>query len=98
MARAAAAARAAAPARAPRHAPRRPVRPATPRRRSSAGRKPSRPRTLPERLAGIQRSPFVDRLLGGRAGIVLVAGLLAGIVAANVALLELIFNDTATTE
>jgi cell division protein FtsL len=53
---------------------------------------------VPQRLAGIQRSPFVDRLLTGRAWIVLVAGLLAGIVFANVALLELNAGIARTTE
>jgi cell division protein FtsL len=74
------------------------VRPATPRRRSTAARKPARPRSLPARLAAIPRSPFVDRLLTGRAWIVLVAGLLAGIVFANVALLEMNAGIARTSE
>jgi cell division protein FtsL len=53
---------------------------------------------VPERLAAIPRSPFVDRLLTGRAWIVLVAGLLAGIVFANVALLEMNAGIARTTE
>lgn len=92
MARAAAA-RATAPAPPPA-----PQRPAAPRRRSAPTRRPARPRTVPERLAAIPRSPFVDRLLTGRAWIVLVAGLLAGIVFANVALLELNAGIARTTE
>ena len=108
MARAAAArATAPAPRRAPaRPAPRRvPARPAAPRKRTPAARKrtpaarkPARARSVPERLAAIPRSPFVDRLLTGRAWIVLVAGLLAGIVFANVALLELNAGIARTTE
>lgn len=98
MARAAAAratAAAAALARAPRRAPQR-VTP--PRRRSAPARQPARSRLVPGRLAGIPHSPFVDRLLTGRAWIVLVAGLLAGIVFANVALLELNAGIAQTTE
>jgi cell division protein FtsL len=53
---------------------------------------------VPERLAAIPHSPFVDRLLTGRAWIVLVAALLAGIVFANVALLELNAGIARTTE
>jgi cell division protein FtsL len=53
---------------------------------------------VPSRLAAIPRSPFVDRLLTGRAWILLVAGLLAGIVFANVALLELNAGIARTTE
>ncbi|MEA2386065.1 MAG: hypothetical protein QOJ22_239 [Thermoleophilaceae bacterium] len=90
-----AAARATVPA--PRRAPQRPARP---RRQPTAvpTRRPARPRTVPERLAAIPHSPFVDRLLTGRAWIVLVAALLAGIVFANVALLELNAGIAQTTE
>ena len=90
--------RAPAPRRAPSRAPQRRTAPAAPRRRSPAARKQARPRTLPQRLAGITSSPFVDRLLTGRAWIVLLATLLAGIVAANVALLELNAGIARTTE
>ena len=86
------------PAPAPRRAPQRGTRPATPRRRTSTARKPARPRTLPQRLAGFPRSPFVERLLTGRTWIVLLAVLLAGIVFANVALLELNAGIARTTE
>ena len=108
MARAAAA-RATAPA--PRRAPGRtaPRRKPAPVRRRSTGRTaaPSRSaRTRPKgrrekaaaRLAAIPHSPFVDRLLTGRAWIVLVAVLLAGIVFANVALLEKNAGIARTTE
>jgi cell division protein FtsL len=50
------------------------------------------------RLAAIPQSPFVDRLLTGRAWIVLLAVLLAGIVFANVALLEMNAGIARTTE
>ena len=50
------------------------------------------------RLAAIPRSPFVDRLLTGRVWIVLLAVLLAGIVTANVALLEMNAGIAQTTE
>ena len=107
MARAAAArATAPAPRRAPQRAtPRR--KPAPARRRSTGRAAPSRTaRTRPAgrrakaaaRLAAIPHSPFVDRLLTGRAWIVLVAVLLAGIVSANVALLEKNAGIARTTE
>jgi cell division protein FtsL len=76
----------------------------TPRRKSTAARKPAaarRPaasRTLSQRIAAVPHSPFFDRLLTGRAWIVLVAGLLAGIVFANVALLEMNSGIARTTE
>jgi cell division protein FtsL len=110
MARAAAAARTAAPA--PRRAPR-PVRPAVPRRKSGAVARPAAPRPaqrrparapssrrakVAARLGAIPHSPFVDRLLTGRAWIVLLAVLLAGIVFANVALLEMNAGIARTTE
>jgi cell division protein FtsL len=50
------------------------------------------------RLAAIPRSPFFDRLLTGRIWIVLLAVLLAGIVFANVALLEMNAGIARTTE
>jgi len=102
---AARAATAPAPRRAPqRTAPRRkpaPVRPGTarpaPRRR--AGTRPTGRRAkAAARLAAIPRSPFVDRLLTGRIWIVLLAVLLAGIVFANVALLEMNAGIARTTE
>ena len=102
---AARAATAPAPRRAPgRAAPRRkptPVRrgktrPA-PRRRVRA-RPTSRRAKAAARLAAIPRSPFFDRLLTGRAWIVLLATLLAGIVFANVALLEMNAGIARTTE
>lgn len=107
MARAAAA-RATAPA--PRRAPQRtpPRRKPAPARRRSTGRTaaPRTARARPAgrrakaaaRLAAIPHSPFVDRLLTGRAWIVLVAVLLAGIVFANVALLEKNAGIARTTE
>ena len=107
MARAAAA-RATAPA--PRRAPQRvtPRRKPAPARRRSTGRtaptRSARTRPAPKRakaaarLAAIPHSPFVDRLLTGRAWIVLVAVLLAGIVFANVALLEKNAGIARTTE
>jgi cell division protein FtsL len=106
----AAAARATAPAPAPRRAPQR----TTPRRKPAPARRRSTGRTAPTRtartrpagrrakasarLAAIPHSPFVDRLLTGRAWIVLVAVLLAGIVSANVALLEKNAGIARTTE
>lgn len=93
-----------APRRAPaRAAPRRkpaPVRRGTtrpaPRRRAQA--KPAGRRAqAAARLAAIPSSPFVDRLLTGRIWIVLLAGLLAGIVTANVALLEMNAGIARTT-
>jgi len=104
----AAAARATAPA--PRRAPQRttPRRKPAPARRRSTGRTaaPRTARARPAgrrakaaaRLAAIPHSPFVDRLLTGRAWIVLVAVLLAGIVFANVALLEKNAGIARTTE
>jgi cell division protein FtsL len=103
----AAAARATAPA--PRRAPQRtpPRRKPAPARRRSTGRTaPARSARTPAgrrakaaaRLAAIPHSPFVDRLLTGRAWIVLVAALLAGIVFANVALLEKNAGIARTTE
>jgi cell division protein FtsL len=103
MARAAAA-RAAAPAPAPRHAPRRAPRrhtrtaPARPVRRRSQAQPAGRRAKAAARLAAIPRSPFVDRLLTGRVWIVLLAVLLAGIVTANVALLEMNAGIARTTE
>ena len=107
MARAATArAAVAAPSRAPqRTAPRRSPAPA--RRRPAARPAPRRKAQLQPRgrrskaaarLAAIPRSPFVDRLLTGRVWIVLLAVLLAGIVTANVALLEMNAGIAQTTE
>jgi cell division protein FtsL len=74
-------------------------------RRAPARRKPAvvRPKARPKqsksaRLAALPHSPFVDRLLTGRAWIVLVGGLLAGIVFLNVALLELNAGIARTSE
>jgi cell division protein FtsL len=102
------AARAAA-APAPRRAPARPAprrKPATPRRgttrpapRRRAQSKPTGRRAkAAARLAAIPQSPFVDRLLTGRIWIVLLAVLLAGIVTANVSLLEMNAGIARTTE
>jgi cell division protein FtsL len=111
MARAAAAARAAAPA--PRRKPvaaapaRKPAtrtaapvrrKPAVAAPRRSGRRAAARRAPLGARLAAIPHSPFVDRLLTGRAWIVLVGGLLAGIVFVNVALLELNAGIARTSE
>lgn len=106
MARAATARAVTAPARAPqRPAPRRSPAPA--RRRPAARPAPRRKAQAPprgrrakaaSRLAAIPRSPFVDRLLTGRVWIVLLAVLLAGIVTANVALLEMNAGIAQTTE
>jgi cell division protein FtsL len=94
-----------APSRAPsRTAPRRA--PSTPRRGTTrpAPRRRIQPRPVARRakiaarLAAIPQSPFVDRLLTGRAWIVLLAVLLAGIVFANVALLEMNAGIARTTE
>jgi cell division protein FtsL len=94
-----------APLRAPsRTAPRRA--PSTPRRGTTRPRtrRPIPPRPVAKRekiaarLAAIPQSPFVDRLLTGRAWIVLLAVLLAGIVFANVALLEMNAGIARTTE
>src|SRR6185503_6392326 len=107
MARAATA-RAAAPA--PRRAPQRPAprrSPAPARRRPATRPAPRRKAQLQPRgrrskaaarLAAIPRSPFVDRLLTGRIWIVLLAVLLAGIVTANVSLLEMNSGIAQTTE
>jgi cell division protein FtsL len=98
MARAATAAARTAPA--PRHAPRRaPVRPVRPARRSSG---PGRPATaaggaralpLPQRLEFPRLGPatagLLDRLLRGRAWVLLVGTLLVGIVFFNVDVLRL---------
>ncbi len=98
MARAATAAARTAPA--PRHTPRRaPVRPARPARRSSG---PGRPATaaagartlpLPQRLEFPRLGPatagLLDRLLRGRAWVLLVGTLLVGIVFFNVDVLRL---------
>jgi hypothetical protein len=102
---AARAATAPAPRRAPQRAtPRRkpaPVRRGTtrpaPRRRAQA-RPVGRRARIAARLAAIPRSPFFDRLLTGRMWIVLLATLLAGIVFANVALLEMNAGIARTTE
>ena len=107
MARAAAArATAPAPRRTPQRAtPRRQPGPARQRpstrpapRRRSQSRPVGRRAKAAARLAAIPRSPFVDRLLTGRAWIVLLATLLAGIVFANVALLEMNAGIAQTTE
>lgn len=103
MARAAAA-RVAAPA--PRRAPQRPARRQPVRKRPATRPAARRPKAQPTgrrakaaaRLAAIPRSPFVDRLLTGRVWIVLLAVLLAGIVTANVALLEMNAGIAQTTE
>ena len=67
-------------------------------RRAPAAAAGIRRRALATRLSGVPHSPFVERLLTGRAWIVLVAGLLAGIVFANVALLEMNAGIARTTE
>ena len=100
--------RAAAPRR-PRRAPQRPAprRSPAPRRRpakrpaargAEAHQPAGRRAKAAARLAAIPRSPFVDRLLTGRVWIVLLAVLLAGIVSANVALLEMNAGIAQTTE
>jgi cell division protein FtsL len=99
----------AATAPAPRRAPVRPAprrKPAQPRRgttrpapkRRAQARPAGRRAKAAARLAAIPRSPFVDRLLTGRIWIVLLATLLAGIVFANVALLEMNAGIARTTE
>jgi cell division protein FtsL len=99
----------AATAPAPRRAPARPAprrKPAQPRRgttrpapkRRAQARPAGRRAKAAARLAAIPRSPFVDRLLTGRIWIVLLATLLAGIVFANVALLEMNAGIARTTE
>ena len=105
MARAATArATAPAPRRAPsRTTPRRkpaPVRRGTtrPASRQVRARPVGRRARAAARLAAIPRSPFFDRLLTGRVWIVLLAVLLAGIVSANVALLEMNAGIARTTE
>jgi cell division protein FtsL len=102
---AARAATAPAPRRAPQRTPPRrepaPVRPGTARpapRRRARTRPTGRRAKAAARLAAIPRSPFVDRLLTGRVWIVLLAVLLAGIVFANVALLEMNAGIAHTTE
>jgi cell division protein FtsL len=102
---AARAATAPAPRRVPqRTAPRR--KPAPPRRgttrpaprRRARAQATGRRAKAAARLAAIPRSPFFDRLLTGRVWIVLLAALLAGIVSANVALLEMNAGIARTTE
>ena len=99
----------AATAPAPRRAPARPAprrKPAQPRRgttrpapkRRAQARPSGRRAKAAARLAAIPRSPFVDRLLTGRIWIVLLAVLLAGIVTANVSLLEMNSGIAQTTE
>ena len=99
----------AATAPAPRRAPARPAprrKPAQPRRGTTRPAPKRRVQARPSgrrakaaaRLAAIPRSPFVDRLLTGRIWIVLLATLLAGIVFANVALLEMNAGIARTTE
>ena len=99
----------AATAPAPRRAPARPAprrKPATPRRGTARPAPKRRVQARPQgrrakaaaRLAAIPRSPFVDRLLTGRIWIVLLAVLLAGIVTANVSLLEMNSGIAQTTE
>jgi len=99
----------AATAPAPRRAPARPAprrKPATPRRGTTRPAPKRRVQARPQgrrakaaaRLAAIPRSPFVDRLLTGRIWIVLLAVLLAGIVTANVSLLEMNSGIAQTTE
>lgn len=99
----------AATAPAPRRAPARPAprrKPATPRRGTTRPAPKRRVQARPQgrrakaaaRLAAIPGSPFVDRLLTGRIWIVLLAVLLAGIVTANVALLEMNHGIAKTTE
>jgi cell division protein FtsL len=99
----------AATAPAPRRAPARPAprrKPATPRRgttrpaprRRVQARPAGRRAKAAARLAATPRSPSVDRLLTGRIWIVLLAVLLAGIVFANVALLEMNAGIARTTE
>ena len=99
----------AATAPAPRRAPARPAprrKPAQPRRgttrpapkRRATARPAGRRAKAAARLAAIPRSPFVDRLLTGRIWIVLLAVLLAGIVTANVSLLEMNSGIAQTTE
>ena len=102
----AATARATAPS--PRRAPQRTTRRRKPApvRRGTARPASRRVRARPvgrraraaARLAAIPRSPFFDRLLTGRIWIVLLAVLLAGIVFANVALLEMNAGIARTTE
>lgn len=99
----------AATAPAPRRAPVRPAprrKPAQPRRGTTRPAPKRRVQARPQgkgakaaaRIAAIPRSPFVDRLLTGRIWIVLLAALLAGIVFANVALLEMNAGIARTTE
>ena len=99
----------AATAPAPRRAPARPAprrKPGTPRRGTTRPAPKRRVQARPQgrrakaaaRLAAIPRSPFVDRLLTGRVWIVLLAVLLAGIVTANVSLLEMNSGIAQTTE
>jgi cell division protein FtsB len=64
--------------------------PVAPRRKSGPVRKPARPVAAPApRVARTGAALIVDRLLRGRAWVVLVGALLAGIVFLNVSVLEL---------
>jgi cell division protein FtsL len=107
MARAATAAARAAPA--PRHAPRRaPVRPVRPARRSSGPGRPAaaaagaRALPLPQRLEFPRLGPLtaglLDRLLRGRAWVLLIGTLLVGIVFFNVDLLRVNRSIAATAQ
>jgi cell division protein FtsL len=86
-----------APRRSPAPARRRPATRPAPRRKAQLQPRGRRAKAA-ARLAAIPRSPFVDRLLTGRIWIVLLAVLLAGIVTANVALLEMNAGIAQTTE
>lgn len=86
-----------APSRSPAPARRRPAARPAPRRKAQLQPRGKRAKAA-SRLAAIPRSPFVDRLLTGRVWIVLLAVLLAGIVTANVALLEMNAGIAQTTE
>src|SRR4051812_17113390 len=108
MARAATAAARSAPA--PRHAPRRaPVRPVRPARRKSGPARPAaaaaagaRALPLPQRLEFPRLGPvtagLLDRLLRGRAWVLIVGTLLVGIVFFNVDVLRLNRSIAGTTE
>ena len=86
-----------APRRSPAPARRRPATRPAPKRKAQLQPRGRRAKAA-ARLAAIPRSPFVDRLLTGRVWIVLLAVLLAGIVTANVALLEMNAGIAQTTE
>ena len=73
-------------------------RPPPARRRGASRSRRGGAQRLRRGSAAIPRSPFVDRLLTGRVWIVLLAVLLAGIVTANVALLEMNAGIARTTE